>query len=85
MVNEEHRYSRRPTGVSIAPRETDPEPGSSWSGVSSTTTGSRKGRSDAIEWRLRSTASFHSSRKYPSPRVCVFFEITGMKSAQLLI
>jgi hypothetical protein len=37
-----------------------------------------------IRW-LRSTASFHSSRKYPSSRACVFFEITGMNSAQLLI
>jgi hypothetical protein len=54
------------------------------SGVSSTTTGIRKGTPSAIRW-VRSTASFHSSRKYPSPRACVRAEMIGMKSAQSLI
>ena len=52
--------------------------------VLSMTTGSKKAWSGAIKCE-RSTASFHSSRKYPSMRACVFLEMTGMNSAQVLI
>jgi hypothetical protein len=53
-------------------------------GVSSMTIGTRNALSAAIRCE-RSTASFHSSRKYPSARSWVCFEMTGTKSAQVLI
>jgi hypothetical protein len=52
--------------------------------VSSMTTGSRNALSAAIRWE-RSTASFHSSRKYPSARARVFAEMIGMNKVQALI
>ena len=52
--------------------------------VSSITTGSRKGCLAAIRCE-RSTASFHSRRKYPSTRACALAEMTGMNSAHALI
>src|ERR1035438_1738074 len=54
------------------------------SSVASTTTGARKITPSAIRW-VRSTASFHSSRKYPSPRACVRSEMIGMNRAHSLI
>jgi len=57
---------------------------SSSSGESSITTGSRNAFVAVMRWE-RSTASFHSSRKYPSARSCVWRETTGMNSAQFLI
>ena len=48
------------------------------------TTGSRNAFSAAIRWE-RSTASFHSNRKYPSTRAREFAEMIGMNKAQVLI
>jgi len=48
------------------------------------TTGTMNVRSMAIRSE-RSTASFHSRRKYPSTRILVFAEMTGMNRVQALI
>ena len=52
--------------------------------VESTTTGIRKGRLSSMSC-VRSTACFHSRRKYPSRRAFVLAEISGMNSAHALI
>jgi hypothetical protein len=57
---------------------------SSSSLVSSMTT-DRKNALLAMIKCERSTASFHSSRKYPSARAWVFREMIGTNSAQVLI
>ena len=52
--------------------------------VWSITIGMRKGIPAAMSW-VRSIASFHSRRKYPSPRAWLFAEIIATKSAHSLI
>ena len=54
------------------------------SGVSSTTTGTRNG-TPSIRRCVCSTASFHSSRKYPLPRSSVFLDMIGTKSVHASI